>query len=602
MKPHLALVGAIFFLCAEPALAESTPIPAGPIIVTAARSAQTADETLASVTVITRDEIERRQPQDIVDLLRTQPGIDVVRSGGPGGDIALFMRGTNSNHTLVLIDGVRVASFNTGAFDWRSLSLAQVQRIEIVRGPRAALYGSDAIGGVIQIFTRRPHGVDVALGAGSHDTRRAEVAWGGRGPVRVFATGAHFETRGFSSQNMRGSSFDPDNDGERVQSVSAGFEADANNGTHVSIVGRQSRGTAEFDVGESDLVNESANARVVYAAIPGWTQTLSLGLFSDTLVTRSAFPSNIRTRRHALDWQNDMTLDSDSILTAGLAYARESGVNVDKSINTTLFDREQHNSALFALWQHRFGGKDIQLAGRYDDYSSFGGHGTWSAAYGWALWTDARAWVSYGTAFRAPSLNDLFHPGFFGGFFAGNPDLQPERSRSAELGLRRRTAAGLISASLFATRIDNLIAFEGPMSQAINVAKASVRGLELEHSRASGRWHVTTAVTLQRARNEITDSPLLRRPDSKLSLLVERRLPRGAVGAELVAASKRRDINGDVAGYGIVNLATHYRLHKALSLEARLQNLFDKQYQIIDGFNTTDRSVFVTLRYRSTGR
>lgn len=598
MKLSLAVTGAVLTAHVVTSFAETTPVRTGPIVVTATRSAQTADETLASVTVITRDDIERRQPQDIVDLLRTQAGIDLVRSGGPGGDISLFMRGTNSNHTLILIDGVRVASLNTGTFEWRSLSIAQIERIEIVRGPRAALYGSDAIGGVIQIFTRRPEGLDVALGGGSRATRRADLAWGTRGPVRIFATGSHFQTEGFSSQNDRGSSFDPDNDGERQQAVSAGFETALGDATRVSVVGRQSRGTAEFDVGESDIANESLSARLSNTTTSAWTQTLLVGVFGDTLTTRSAFPSAIRTDRRTVDWQNDLVLDGNSQLTAGLAYARESGTNVDESLAATLFDRAQQSRAAFALWQHRANTGNVQLAGRFDDYSSFGAHGTWSAAYGWTPWRDAHTWVSYGTAFRAPSLNDLFHPGFFGGFFAGNPDLQPERSRTAELGTRVNTSAGRVSVSLFTTRIDDLIAFEGPMSQAINVAKSSVYGAELEHGYRGERWYFATAVTLQDARNEDTDTPLLRRPKEKLSFLAERRLQAGAVGAELIATSKRRDIGGDVAGYGVVNLAAHYELYKSLALETRLENIFDKQYQIIEGFNTPGRSLFVTLHYR----
>jgi vitamin B12 transporter len=599
MNIRMAFVGVVLIAHAETVVAES-PTRTDPIIVTAARAARTVDESLASVTVITREDIARRQPQDVVDLLRTQAGIDLTRSGGPGGDISLFLRGTNSNHTLILIDGVRVASLNTGTFEWRSLSLAQIERIEIVRGPRASLYGSDAIGGVIQIFTRNPRGLEASVGGGSRNTRRADVAWGGNGENRFFATGSHFETDGFSSQNERGSSFDPDNDGEREQALSAGFESKLAQNARLRLIGRQSRGTAAFDIGDSDIVNQSVNARFEYATSARWSQSLSLGLFSDELVTRSAFPSDIRTKRRSIDWQNDITLNADSILTAGVAYANESGTNVDPSINTTLFDRSQSNRAVFALWQRRIDTNDIQFAGRYDDYSSFGGHNTWSAAYGWAPWGDAHAWISYGTGFRAPSLNDLFHPGFFGGFFAGNPNLQPEQSRSVELGARQHLPFGHIAVSLFSTRIDNLIAFEGPMSQAINVSEASVRGLEVEHSQQIQQWYIATAVTLQRARNESADTALLRRPKRKLSFLAERQLSRGAIGAELVATSSRDDITGPVAGYGLLNLAARHQLAKAWSLEARLENLFDKKYQIIDGFNTPGRSLFVTLRYRST--
>ena len=600
MNGRFVLIGAVLIAHAATAVAES-PTRTDPIVVTATRSAHTVDESLASVTVITREDIQRRQPQDIVDLLRTQAGIDITRSGGPGGDISLFMRGTNSNHTLILIDGVRVASLNTGTFEWRSLSLSQVERIEIVRGPRASLYGSDAIGGVIQIFTRNPRGLDASVGAGSRATKRADLAWGGDGETRFFATGSHFQTDGFSSQNERGSSFDPDNDGAREQAISGGLESQLDQKTRLRVIGRQSRGTAAFDIGDSDIVNENLSARLEHATSTRWTQTLAVGLFDDELVTRSAFPSDIRTRRRSIDWQNDVTISADSVVTAGITYASESGANVDTSTNTQLFDRSQSSRAGFALWQHRFGTNDVQLSGRYDDYSSFGGHGTWNAAYGWVPWNKATGWISYGTGFRAPSLNDLYHPGF-GGFFAGNPDLQPESSRSAELGLRQHLSNGQVAISLFSTRIDNLIAFQGPMSQAINISQASVRGAEMEHTVRTEHWYLATAITLQRARNESNDTALLRRPNRKLSLLAERRLPRGAIGAELVASAPRDDITGPVAGYGVVNLAARHDLAKRFSLEARLENLFDKKYQIIDGFNTPGRSLFVTLRYRSNAR
>lgn len=175
MKFRIAVTGMALVAHAGAVIAQSDTPPLGSnnLVVTATRTARTADQSLAAVDVITREDIERRQPQDLVDLLRTQAGIDLTRAGGPSGNVSLFMRGTNSNHALVLVDGVRVASATTGAFEWRSLPIAQ-----IVRGPRASLYGSDAIGGVIQIFTRRPEGAEAALTAGSHRTGEIQAAWG----------------------------------------------------------------------------------------------------------------------------------------------------------------------------------------------------------------------------------------------------------------------------------------------------------------------------------------------------------------------------------------------------------------------------------------
>jgi vitamin B12 transporter len=589
MKLKRVVVGVVFTVIALPVFAEPSSV-----IVTATRTARTADESLASVSVITREDIERRQPQDLVDLLKTQAGIDIARSGGPGGNISLFMRGTNSNHVLVLVDGVRVASASTGTFEWRNLPIGQIERIEIVRGPRASLYGSDAIGGVIQIFTRRPQGPEAALGAGSHRTRDGEVAWGNTGDVRGFVTGTHRQTEGFSATNANNFSFDPDKDGARQQSVSAGVDAKLGDTARLEMKGWQSRGHIQFDRGESDIFTEGANARLAHTVSPAWAQSFVLGAANDVNTTS---PTQFKTRRGMVDWQNDITVGSQSLLTAGLSYVGDQGVNTSGS--ATVFDKTQYDRAAFAFWQSKFDVNDVQISGRHDDYSSFGAHNTGNVALGRTFSSQTRGWISYGTAFRAPSLNDLFSPGF-GGLFAGNPNLEPERSRTVELGTRHRYSPEQnLSLALFSTRIDNLIAFTGPNFQAVNVSKASARGLELEHALSAGSWRFTNALTLQRARDEITDTPLLRRPDAKLSSLLEKNFDKGAVGAELILSSDRRDVgNIDLPGYGLVNLAAHYALYRNLTLEGRLENLFDKEYELARGFNTPDRSIFVTLRYR----
>lgn len=596
MKRNLVAVGLAVGLYTDFVAAESTT-PSSSVLVTATRTARTADETLASVSVITRKDIERRQPQDLIDLLRTQAGIDLTRSGGPAGNISLFMRGTNSNHVLVLVDGVRVASATTGTFEWRSFPIAQIERIEIVRGPRASLYGSDAIGGVVQIFTRRPQGAEAALGAGTHRTRNAEASWGSTGTTRGFVTGTHRETAGFSAQNRRGFSFDPDNDGLRQQSLSAGIQAGLGPSARLEVSGWQSRGWAEFDRGESHLLNESVNTRLIHTVTPAWTQSFTLGAASDRLTTLTTTTSRFRTKREMLDWQNDLTVGKESTLTAGLSYTGDSGQNLSSS--TTVYDRRQYDRAAFALWQTKFGANDLQMAGRHDDYSSFGGHDTGSVAIGRAFSPQTRSWVSYGNAFRAPSLNDLYSPGS-GGLFAGNPNLNPERSRTAELGTRHRFSAEQSAGiALYYTRIEDLIAFEGPGFQAINVTKASTRGLEVEHTFTNGPWRFANTVTYQRARNETTDRPLLYRPDAKLSSLLEHSFGAVAVGAEIIFSSDRRDVSGnEISGYGLLNLAARYALRRHLTLEGRVENLLDKTYELVEGFNTPDRSVFISLRYR----
>jgi vitamin B12 transporter len=597
MTTNKTIAALLLAYAAIPSL-QAAESPEHAIVVTATRSPQTADESLASVTVLTRDDIAREQPQDLSELLRTQAGIDLTRAGGAGGNTSLFLRGTNSNHVLVLVDGVRAASATTGAFDWRSLPISQVERIEIVRGPRAVLYGSDAIGGVIQIFTRRPRGAEAAVGAGSYDTYQAEAGWGGGSTVQASVYASAANSNGFSAQNERGFSFDPDDDGYQHRSLSAAAATALSADTNLELRAWQNTGKVDFDQGTSDTLNRTVSARLRQRATNDWTHTLAAGYASDDLDTESDFPSRFKTDRYMADWQHDVALGAAGLLTAGLAYVQETAKNVDKSTDTSVYDRATHNAGLFALWQTRWRAIDVQAGLRGDDYSTFGTHGSGSLALGMDISATTRLWASYGSAFRAPNANELYSPGF-GGLFAGNPDLGPERSRSAELGLMlKASATERVKINVFDTQIDDLIAFQGNNFQAINVDAASVSGVELEYEFLHGHWRHQANLTAQRARNDVDHSPLLYRPDQKATYRVHRLLGGGGtVGAELQLVSERTGLSERLPGYGLVALAAHWPVAADWFLEGRLENLFDKDYELIEGFNTPGRSLFVSVRY-----
>ncbi len=596
MTPRVAL--ATFLLAhAAAAAVQAEPLPDNAIVVTATRTPQTADDTLASVTVLTREDIARQQPQDLFELLRVQAGVDLTRAGGAGGNTSLFLRGTNSNHVLVLIDGVRAASATTGAFDWRSLPISQIERVEIVRGPRAVLYGSDAIGGVIQIFTRRPQGTEAAVAAGSYATYQIEGGWGGGEAVKASAYANAATRRGFSAQNERGFSYDPDDDGYDTRSLSAAVATALSARTDIELRAWHNTGKVDFDQGTSDTLNSTVNARLRQQASRAWTHTLALGYAQDDLDTQSAFPSQFTTDRYTADWQHDVALGAAGALTAGLTYVSEAARNVDTFTDTTVYDRRTHNAGVYALWQARWRDIDVQAGARGDDYSSFGTHGSGSLALGTDVSASTRLWLSYGSAFRAPNANELYSPGF-GGFYAGNPDLGPERSRSAELGLALKPSAHeRLTVNVFNTQIDDLIVFQGSNFQAINLEAASVTGVELGYELRLDRWRHQASLTAQRARNDVDHSALLYRPDQKATYAVHRQLAAGSVGAEWQLVSERIGLSERLPGYGLVSLAARLALAKQWFLEGRLENLFDKDYELIEGFNTPGRSLFVALRY-----
>ncbi|HKQ30321.1 MAG TPA: TonB-dependent receptor [Burkholderiales bacterium] len=569
------------------------------IVVTATRTAQTADETLASVTVITRQDIERRQPQDIVELLRTETGIDISRAGGIGGSTNLFMRGTNSNQTLVLIDGVRAASATTGTFEFRSMSLSQIERIEIVRGPRASLYGSDAIGGVIQIFTRQPQGPTIAVGGGSFGSRFGEVGTGDGESTRFGVNASYYGDEGFSATNQSAFSFNPDNDGFRRRSVNASFATPLWSDAVLELRGWHTESDIEFDNGDSDSVNQTLATKLTHKLSNVWTQSLNLGYIVDELDTRSSTTSRIVTHRRMADWQHDLSVTENQLLTLGLSYQQDAAFNRNPATSATVFKREIDAQAIYGLWQGRWKPVDAELSVRHDEHSNYGGCNTGSVAVGGDVSPATRLWLSYGTGFRAPTINQLYHPGTSSGRFAGNPNLEPERSRSAEIGIViKPSPEERIRTNLYQTELDNLIAFEGVNSQAINISKASVRGLEVEYGLTKHSWSYRVGATFQRARNDLTDAELERRPESKLSILIQRQFGQDlTAGADMLFSSDAADTGGRLDGYGIINLAIQMPLSRDIRLQGRIENLLDKEYQLVNGFNTPDRSVFITLRY-----
>ncbi len=580
-------------------------------VVTASRAVETVDATLATVSVLERDDIERSQAQSLHDLLRLQAGIDLARSGGAGGATSLFLRGSNSNHVLVLVDGVRVSSFNTGALDWTNLPVSQIERIEIVRGPRAAYWGSDAIGGVVQVFTRRLDGAVASAQAGSYGTRRVQAGWGMQGErVRLGAQVADERSDGFSAQNEDGFGFFPDDDGldQRSVTVNAGIDL----GGH-SLEARVFRADsdAEFDNGEAEAsfgpaVSEARTQSVALtlagALAPRWRHQLVLADGRDDLETPIS-GSAFWTRRQSVDWQHDVALGGRNTMLFGVNWLDEEGF-ADSGFGDP-YGGERDNAAAYLGWRGGAGPVDAELVGRYDDNSDFGGESTGSAALGWRVGPRLRLVASAGEGFRAPNLNELYSPGF-GGLFAGNPELGPERSRSyeagADLGLG---GAGALRLRAFRTRITDLISFTGGgVSQAENIARVRIDGVEAEYDWRAGPWQVQASATVQDPETRDSGETLLRRAKRKAALAVDRRFGDDwQAGLEALAVGSRRDagfpVAIDLGGYALVNARAAWSPAPQWSIELRADNLADRDYTEINGFNTPGRSYFLGLRWRT---
>jgi vitamin B12 transporter len=585
--------------CCARAQTNDQPVTTEPTVeVTATRMAQTVDASLADVTVITRADIEASGAADLFDVLRTQAGVDLARSGGPGEQTALFLRGTNSNHVLVLVDGVRVASTGTGGVDFSLLPLDAIQRIEIVRGPRAAYWGSDAIGGVIQIFTRRLTGPGAAVQYGSYGDASASAGIGRRDDGGGFSVQVGIRhVRGFSAENPAGFGYDPDDDGLRNRNFAAGGDLKFGAQT-LSANALYSDSVNEFDQGASHTIEQDLGAALAGDVSPHWFQRLSLGSARDDLAT-PAFFSLFRSRRQSATWLNIFTLSPGQSLTAGLERLHEAGENVDTFAGSDVFDQSRNNTAAFAGWNGHLQAFDWEVAARHDHNSVFGGANTGSAAIGWRALPGLRFSASFGQGFRAPSLNEQFSPGY-GGVFAGNPELRPERSRSRELGVEWAPAASLsFRLSAYHTDISDLIDFTGPLFQAENTAQARIDGVELETNWRHDGWALRGNATWQDARDPQTGGHLLRRAARKGNLLLTRQFSaRVDAGIEFHAEGPRPDLGGQLGGYALINARLNVVLSPAWQLHLRAENLADRTYLLINGYNTPGRSGWIELAWR----
>jgi vitamin B12 transporter len=590
------------------AMAQADEVELQPTVqVTASRVAETVDQTLADVSVITRQDIDASVARDVYDLLRLEAGVDIYRTGGAGQQTSLFLRGTNSNQVLVLIDGVRASAATTGAFAFEQLPLDAVERIEIVRGPRASYWGSDALGGVIQIFTRKLEGPRVSLAYGSYEDADGSAGighWDGTNGYSVQVGARH--VGGFSATNPGICSgpddpyciYDADDDAYRNTNLAA-RGAYAIGSQVLSAALYRSQGQAQFDQGYTDIIEQTTGVNLEGALADNWSHRLSVGHSREDLDT-PAFSTQYFTRRTSLLWQNEFRLDENQRLIAGFDYIHDKGEVKDTFAGDSRYRDSRNNRAVFGGWRATWGAFDSELSARHDDNSAFGGANTGSLALGWRANELLRIYASFGQGFRSPTMNELFDPGY-GGYFAGNPDLDPERSRSSELGVEFTPASSQrFKANLFSTRVNDLISFTGFQNQAENIAHAKIDGAELSWQLSAGAWSARATYTWQDAKNADTDMPLLRRAKNKVSAIVERQFgERFSAGAELLYNSRREDISDiSLPAYTLLNLRARYALDAAWTLSARVENLTDRDYELVHGYNTAGRSGYLEVTWQ----
>ncbi len=563
------------------------------VLISANRQVESRTATSAANTVFTRSDIDRLQPTSVTDLLTRVPGVQVAPTGGRGSLPGIFIRGTKAAQSLVLVDGVRIANATSGDSGLQFLDVDQIERVEVLRGSRSALYGSDAIGGVIQIFTRRASGPGeqprLRLAAGSNHTWQRSLGLSGNDGATRFNLGASLdETAGIDATGPSFAS-DQDHDAYRNRSLNLSLSHTFGERFEAGLNLLDSRGRSEYDnpFGRFDPVTFESFGQKPYTDF----SVSSLGSYfdaqlNDTWHSRlelahsenrddkrdklSDERSVFNTYRDQVTWQNDLALaEQHNVLVGGDWY--EDRVHA----STDFTEDSRWNRAAFI--QHRYSGErfSTELGVRRDQNQQFGGQTTWSGSL--TLPLDARndVLLSYSEGFRAPTFNDLYYPDF------SNPDLKPERSKSYELQWRSQlTDDSRLETSLYRTDLRDAIIF-GQDSIPHNVASARINGLEMSLDQQWGAWRSQLGVAFIDPRDRDTGHTLARRARRTLSLDLDRQFQRFEVGASWQAVSASYDDEANrnrLGGYGLLGLRGAWAATDELKLELKLDNLLDKGY------------------------
>lgn len=602
-KPLATLVA---LACAQAAVANQ-PVTLDEVVVTATRTTTPVAKVLSDVTVLGREEIAQSGSLTVAELLSREAGVEFYSNGGEGKSSSLMLRGATAKQTVVLIDGVRVVSATAGTTSLEYLNLDAIERIEILRGPASSLYGADAIGGVVQIFTKRGSGtpsLSANAGVGAEGKRVIGAGIAGKADRTAFNLAfSHNKTDGISARSNRLSTYNPDRDGFENTTYNASVQHQLAEGHSLDLSAFQSESVNQYD--SSAKAQDEAKSRLSGQSIKlhnrlaqNWKSTLGYNYSTDKSLnyTNGNFnsaSSYFETRQNQWQWQSELDLARAGLLTLGLESTEQHVLS-----STAYSQTRRTNNAAYVGYQGEFGAHLLQGSLRHDDNSQFGGHSTGQIGYGFV---PAAGWLlraAYGTAFKAPTFNDLYWPLAFG--YQGNPKLKPEEARNRELSAQWRQNGTSVKFTAFDNHIDNLIVGNADFSSVDNIDKARIIGQTLEGSTVIAGINLSANITSQRARDDKTGKTLQYRSKLHGGITASLALDRTTLSAELRAAGKRPTSAANteyLRGYGVVNLGADYQLDKQWTLNTKLTNVGDKRYETVKDYNQPRRGWFVGVRY-----
>jgi vitamin B12 transporter len=583
------------------------------IIVTGTRTPSNLSESLSAVTLLQRADIERYQASDLFELLSRVPSASFVRNGGRGSSTSLSLRGNQSDHSLFLIDGVRIGSATTGGANLASINLATVERIEIIRGPKSNLYGADAIGGVVNIISRKTSAAsvfNVETSFGSNNTSETTAVAGLNGDRFSFTAAANaLHTDGIDNTEST-DGVNGDNDAYRNNSLALNLRYQLSDSATLKLSYNQNETEAEYDnscstgswPNSTDVdcnIFTAGQVDALFAALEfkvsdQWHSSLQLGRTNDEAkeaadnidLSTTSSGGMFNTQKTEATWVNNIFLADQHTLTLGLDYLRD-----EVTSSTTYDEATRDNEAAFAQYQIQLGAVDTNFGLRYDDNEQFGDFTTASFLAGTNLSDNVRLIGSVSEGFKAPTFNDLYYPGF------GDTSFQPEESINYEIGLNATLGNSYVTVAVFNNQLENLIQYNSASFQTDQTAEVEITGIEFNVDTEVAGWALSLSGSVIDPENKANGKLLRRRAEQSMSFDADYGFDKVTLGFTLRSESNRFDDAANtvrLGGYTTSAIRASYRISDEWSVKAKVDNLMDKEYVTASSFGLGN--------YRSVGR
>ena len=563
------------------------------LIVTATKSELSADQVVAPVVVIDQLDIELSGVNGIAELLSSVAGINISTNGGPGQLTSIFVQGSNSNQVLILVDGIAINDSATGIASIQNIHPDMIEKIEIVKSPRASLYGSNAVGGVIHVFTKRnQEGVNIGFKSGSDNTKVTNIfasreVLNGRMGLQL----NHYDTAGFPSKE--GSNINSAHDNRSVKGF---FDQQWGSSTLKASVWN-SQGTTDyldffFNPISQDFDNTAVSLNFDQKKNETWSSSLHLGINKDFLDQNDSNDFN-HSKKFILEWKNNLKWNPNNQLLAGITFENE---EFEASNYGLGIDSDMSNRAVFLENIFLSGKNQFLIALRLNNKENIEDKISWNLEYGYRLNSKTRLLFSAGKAHRNPSSFDLYG-------FGGNPLLRPEYSKKISVGLNYQPNSSTnFDLRYFDNRIKDLVAFNYSDFKLYNIEESKTSGFDVIFEKDINNWILSLNATLQDPKNLTTSTQLLRRPKNSMNMGLRRTFDKLTINLNLEKNSSRNDFGGVVLGaYTLANASIQYRLNTNWIFNGSITNLGNEKYTLANGYMTPDRKINIGFVYFPNG-